>query len=179
MFNVLPDILKKEIKTDYQLHKWFVIVVAIFFLQVTFLISFLPSWVNSYSKEKELTDQVSSMSKSSSYQNADAASSVIESTNAKLKIISTNLGYPKITPLIKSILTNKAQGILISEIIYASSNATSAVISFGGVSNSRESLIKYADTLEQSKTFKKVDLPISNLAKNKDIDFSINLIISQ
>jgi hypothetical protein len=179
MFNVLPDILKKQIKTEYKLHRWLVIAFAVFFLQISAVILFLPSWVNSFSRERELTAQVNSISSSSSYQNADAASAIIQTNNVKLGIINSSFMYPKIIPLIKSILSDKTSGIRLNELFYASSNATSGIISFGGVSDTRESLIAFVDSLEQSKVFKKVDLPISNLAKNKDIEFSISLIISQ
>ena len=179
MFNLLPEIIKKEIKIDYRIRWLFVILLAVLFLQISFLIFLSPSWVNSFFREKELVSQLNEINKSSSYQDANTTSSIIESTNVKLKIINTDMEYPKVVPLIGSILSNKIPGISINELSYKFSKATVATITVSGVSKSRELLIAYVNSLEKSGVFSVVDLPISNLAKDMDIDFSMNLTVSQ
>ena len=164
---------------DYRIRRLFVILLVILFLQISFLIFLSPSWVNSFFREKEIVYQLDEIDKSSSYQDANTTSLIIESTNVKLKIINTDLEYPKVVPLIRSILSNKIYGISINGLSYKSSEATKATIIVSGVSKSRESLIAYVNALKKSDIFSVVDLPISNLAKDKDVDFSINLTVSQ
>jgi hypothetical protein len=43
----------------------------------------------------------------------------------------------------------------------------------------RESIVAFTDNLKKIDSFSKVDLPISNLAKDKNIDFSISINIEK
>jgi Tfp pilus assembly protein PilN len=81
-------------------------------------------------------------------------------------------------PIVNVILANKISGIHINEFIYTSSDGKTAAISLSGISSSREVLMNYVKILDKSGSFKNVESPISNLAKDKDFDFSINLSVS-
>ncbi len=179
MFNILPEIFRKGIKTDYQLRRLLIILIFVFIVQFSFLVFIFPSWITSYNKEKDITSQMEEINKSSSYQDADPVYSTIESTNFKLKIINTNLQYFNIVPLIKLILSNKIPGVSVGELSFVSSGAKSSTISLKGISVSRDLLILYKDALEKTKVFSRVDLPISNLAKDKNLIFTIDLTVSQ
>ena len=179
MFNVLPDILKKEIRTSYKLRRLFVVLSAVLFLQISFLIFILPSWINVFFKEKDVISQTNNLSKSTLSQNAETASAIIASTNIKLKLINTELQYPAIMPLIRSIISNKTANIHIYQFNYSVTSTTSAAVTLSGMAASRESLINYENAINNSSLFSNVDLPISNLAKNKDIDFSMSLSASK
>jgi hypothetical protein len=179
MFNALPEDLKKEIKKEYRLHRTLVTLFAVFFLQICFLIAIFPTWANSYFKEKGLATQIEDMNNSQSYQDADAVYSIIESTNLKLRVINVNLASPKVVPIVKQIISSRTSGISLSKLSFVATGGNTAVVSIEGVSKTRESLISYVSVLEKSKIFKTVDLPISNLADEKNIDFTINLTVEQ
>ena len=49
----------------------------------------------------------------------------------------------------------------------------------GGIASDRDSLIDFTESLKTINDFSAVNLPVSNLAKNKDIDFNIELKFSQ
>lgn len=177
MFNVLPENLKMQIKKEYRLRLLIVIFICIIFVLSSLLIFMLPPWVISSYKEWDVSSRVSNVSKSLSASNANAISAVVSSTNLKLNIINNTLQYPEITPIINVILINKTSGITIREFLYTSPNPQEGSITINGVANSREALVRFSKTLEQTKVFKTVDLPVSNLAKGKNIEFSVNLTI--
>ena len=177
MFNLLPAIQKEKIRTEYKLHLVTVILILVIFLEISFLILLLPSWVISYFKEKELLLNEDAANHSSIYKKAEETQAVIVQTNAKLKILNTAMEYPKLGHLVNSVISNKTSDIYINQFSYTSAGQI-ASMSITGISNTRESLVLFIKNLQSSGSFKEVNLPVSNFAKDKNIDFSINLNIT-
>ena len=76
------------------------------------------------------------------------------------------------------LLSKKTKDIYIKELAYTSLGETKAKITLVGTGATRESLVFFVKKLEESKFFEKVDLPISNFTRDRDINFSINLTVS-
>ena len=179
MFNLLPKNLKEKIKTEYKLRKITVILIFIICLQLSFLIFLTPSWLISFYKEKEVTSQSEEIKKHLSDSSLSKVIVTIRGINTKLNIINSVLKYPKIVPFINTILSKKTSSIKIDELAYVLGQENTAEIIIGGTSLTREALVSFVKALEDSKSFNKVNLPISNLAKDKNISFSISLQIIQ
>jgi len=178
MFNLLPDNLKEQIISEYKLRKLTLGVIFLLFIQVSFLVFLFPSWLVSIYKERDILKQTEEMSKSSLVSNINTAVSTINSTNTKLKVLTTVLEYPKFTPFVNAILSKKTNNIQINAIMYTSTEASMATISIQGISSTRESLVSFVKNLENLGLFEKVNLPVSNLAKEKNINFFIDLTIT-
>ncbi len=178
MFNLLPENLKDKIKKDYKLRK--ITVILIFFVCVLFsaLIFLLPSWLVSYYNEKEVVLDHKQMQDNLSDLNISSVLSTIKTINTKLNIINSNLDYPKILPYLNTILSKKTNSIHINNFTYNYAEDKTTEVTLGGVASTRESLVSFVKTLEESKSFSEVNLPISNLAKDKNIIFSIKMKIS-
>ena len=175
MFNLLTDDLKEKIKANYRLRRLVVLLIFIIFLQVSFLIFLFPSWIASLFKEKESILQTEKMNQSLLSQNTDSIASTITTINTKLNIINNTLEYHEVIPIINTILSNKTGSIHINSLTYGSVNASTSALTIQGISATRESLVLFVKSLKKSETFKVVDLPVSNLTKDKNIDFVINL----
>lgn len=178
MFNLLPESLKEKIKADYRLRRLTLILIFVLFLEASFFIFLFPSWLISLSREKEIVSETEAMNRSSLSSDTNSLISTIKSTNAKLNIINTALEYPKVVPVLNTILSKKTTGVHINQLTYTTTSAKMAIVSLGGVSSTRESLVAFVKNLERSGLFKAVNLPVSDLAKNKDIVFSLSMTIA-
>lgn len=178
MFNVLPEKLKKKIKSGYRLRLSIVIVLTIFIIQISFLVLIFPSWLSSLYKEREMLVQAENSNRATLDSNIETINSTIKAVNTRMMIINSAMKYPKVVPFIDSVLSEKSKSISINEIIYISSGENSGKIILAGTSASRDSLVLFVKKLEETKLFKKIDLPISNLTKVTNINFTIELIIS-
>ena len=58
-------------------------------------------------------------------------------------------------------------------------SATSSTVAVSGISYNREALVSFVKSLEASKVFKNVDLPISNFTKDRDIKFTFRMSVSK
>jgi hypothetical protein len=179
MFNLLPDSLKKEIKAEYKLRVIIVILVFVLFIQLSFLVFIFPSWLISLYKEKETVAQAEEMSKSERVSNINSLTSIVTDTNTKLNMLNNTLEYPEFLPLANSILAQKTSSIKLDQFYYTSQSPVTGTISLNGVSATRDSLVAFVKSLQETKLFKSVDLPVSNLTKDKNIKFSLTLTISQ
>ncbi|MEI6843232.1 MAG: hypothetical protein WCK48_01855 [bacterium] len=175
MFNVLPNFFKEEIKSEYKIRFWIVVVLFVIFIQISFLVMIFPSWLISLARQNEVTTELDATNKSSSYQNADKISTMIEDTNQKLKIIDSALTYPRFVPIVRSILDNKISGIKLNSILFSSTGSNTVALT--GISSTRETLVLFIKKLKDSGLFKDVFSPVSNFTKDKDIGFSINIIL--
>lgn len=179
MFNLLPIQIKQEVKSEYSLRRLTIILVFILGLQASFLIFLFPTWLISLYNEKEVVLQSEQASQVVSEGGVVQDGDIIKTLNTKLTVLNKVLEYPKIQTYLDVILSKKTRSISITQVSYALKDATSANMSVSGVSLSRESLVSFVKSLEETKAFKSVDLPISNLAKDKNIDFTINLVIGK
>ena len=53
------------------------------------------------------------------------------------------------------------------------------ILFIGGESLNRDSLIAFSESLKSVNKFINVDLPLANLAKNRDVDFDIKVELNQ
>lgn len=176
MFNVLPNIFKKEIKSEYYFRRLIVIFIFIIFIQITFLVFIFPSWLSSFYQYKEVSAQMESQKSTVVSQNANNILQTIKTTNQNLDIINSSFSYSKFLPLIKNIISYKTSAITLTEFTYNNSTATTTIpMSVSGMASTREDLVSFVKKLQDSGAFFDVVSPISNLAKDKDISFVINL----
>ena len=175
MFNLLPNQSKKIILKDYLVRRYSIIFMIIVFVQVWFVVLLLPSLVTSYFKEKDLSYQVELIKESDVSKDASVISDLIISTNTKLSFYENDFSYPQIIPILENLLSYKSSLVKFTDFMYEASSNSSAKISIRGNASTRDSLVSFVQKIEESGLFKEVDLPISNLAKDRNIDFAINL----
>lgn len=179
MFNLLPENLRKSIVTEYKLRLSIVVLLFVVLLQFSFLIFLFPSWLTSHYKEKDFLVKSDELNRSISALDVSSTTAFIKSINEKLSVANQTLEYPKLIPIIDSVISYKGTSIRLDGILYTVNGSNSGVLTINGMGDKRDSLVAYADSLKKIDSFKKVDLPISNLAKDKNIDFSISVNIEK
>ncbi|MFZ2522055.1 MAG: PilN domain-containing protein [Minisyncoccia bacterium] len=176
MFNLLPDSIKQEVQVEYQLRRTTVVLVFLIVIQISTLIFLFPSWILSNTKQSGLLLQLEKIEVSSLSSDAVKIQEKIKSINNELNLLNTSLEYPKFSTIVDKIISKKSSSIKLNSFSY--SGGKTWVITIKGIALTRESLVSFVDSLKSDSQFKSVDLPVSNLAKNKNIDFSVILNIS-
>lgn len=177
MFNLLPNLFKDEIKAEYNLRKWIVLLSLVLFLQISFLALTISIWTIFLDKETEASNQVKKENEVMLSQSTNDILKVINATNQKITIIDKTMFSPEILPIYDTIISQKTTGISLREFNYNSS-ATESTLSLKGLADTRETLVSFVKKLQDLKVFSNVDLPVSNLAKQKDIEFNIDIKIN-
>ena len=173
MFNLLPEDIKKTIRTDYRLRFWVVAIAICVFVQVSFLIFLSPSWLLSFYTERDLVSQTESVKRSSETADAQSIASQVSGINSKINIVTSSLEYPRLVPIVNAIISNKTRSITLTQFAISLTGPKSGSVTLAGVSATRESLVAFVKSLEDSKMFSHIDLPISKFTRNKNISFSV------
>lgn len=177
MFNLLPENLKDKINKDYNLRRAVVVFAFLIFLGATFLVFLFPSWIVSIYKEEQISLQAKNNSQSTLEADVNVVALNIKKINSELRTVDTAFGNRKVVPVIDTILSKKTKSISIKELTYKSEDPSQVTVYIEGISATRNALSTFVKNLQETKVFKAVNLPISNFAKDKDITFSINLVI--
>jgi hypothetical protein len=177
MFNLLPENLKLKIKAEYAERRIVVILIFVISLLISIIVMLLPTWLSSLYKEMETKKESDKMNQYLATFNVTPTVDLIKSINQKLNILDTLLAYQKIIPNLDIIIAQKTSAIVLTSIAYTSASGDTATISIGGKAVTRDSLVTYVKKLQDTVKFKAVDLPISNLAKDKNISFTMNVTV--
>lgn len=175
MFNLLPKEQKRSIYTEY---KFRLIILILIFLAVTGIIVavFLsPSLVLSSFRYNSLVNELQNIEKDTpELENVEGLQETAKKINDKLKIFGSE---EELSPLSiwQKIIESKTNGIKITNLSYdRNTDKISVVVS--GRSLTRESLTDFSNALEKS-GFEDVNLPVSDLARDKNLEFSITLSV--
>ena len=98
----------------------------------------------------------------------------------KISILDRNIDEYSLKDVVYEIIKNKLDGIHVSDFLYnkvQKKDGIEKVITIQGTSDTRDELLKFKDLLVGIKYFKEVNLPLSNLTKETDVYFLINIIL--
>ncbi|TSD03140.1 MAG: hypothetical protein Athens071416_201 [Parcubacteria group bacterium Athens0714_16] len=180
MANLLPKKEKDFIKKEYLIRLIIVFLSLLMVSMLLFVVFLIPSYISLVVKENTAIEQINLVKKS--VQNKDNAEvekklNLIMVKTAVLKryVEETSLG-----DVIYAIVKNKPNGIYISDILYnkiQKKDAIEKVITVQGTSETRDELLVFKESLIDVQYFKEVNLPLSNLTKDSDVSFLINIIL--
>ena len=93
-----------------------------------------------------------------------------------------NIGANQLTiEVFSKIIKFVPEKVIIDSITFSRNEAykekNGILVLVSGTSVDRNSLISFSNSLEQSKDFTFVDVPVSSLTKDKNLPFSINIFI--
>ena len=176
MANLIPPDAKKAIVTEY----WFRVVVlwsvmtgvALIFVGVLQVPTFIllsehtASFSNAYADAEE---------KKADY---EAGEQEIESANQLAKLLAANAQGRPFSELIDILDEIAGSAIVIADMQFRRSEGALQNIEIRGVAADRRALADFSTNLESHPLFLSADLPFSNLAKDKDIAFSITIVPS-
>ena len=175
MFKLLSDEARKKVSEEYILRRSVVMLVGISAVVVVGIVSLVPSYVISESHIHLAQARTAALKNSPTGGMRDELVSWLDVTNKKIKILSpntqTSIPYENFIKVINS----KPSGIRIAELEWSKTDTDTSLIVRGN-SNDRQALLDFQSKLNETNTFSKAVLPVSNFAKDKDIDFELKLV---
>jgi hypothetical protein len=180
MFNLLPYQDKYAIRSEYKKRLLVVALLFTFFVEIIGTVLLIPSLVISSARERELLDTRTALkSVTSEDEEGGTFATTLKETTDKLSFLSPakNLATPA-TAIALSASVRPA-GVHLKRFTYTvGKNYEGGTIRVEGSADTRDVLLLYKQALEREKLFTEVDLPISNFAKEKNIEFSVELTAS-
>ncbi len=177
MVNLIPEKAKKDLRIEYWLR---VTSVWLILWAVTLLASaliLLPTYVLIGEQVSSHEDSATvAMEKVAGYENV---SKQLEQTSLQAKDIVDEDKLTKFTEYLHLLNRLQGDGISIKEISLSRKEEIMDPIVISGVADNRKNLAAFRDSLLAAEGIASVDLPISNLASDKNIDFSISIVLDK
>jgi len=173
-YTFLPQSERNKLKREYRVRA---LVVLLFVLSTTVLIgitSLFPTFINSKIIEKQELSKIAEINKTNNENGLEIIKKQLNSDNLLLVNAEETTKSPTFYPIIKDIVVAKGS-VKIDSIAVTNVSTTTIDFIIQGFSFTRESLTTYKTRLETSIPGSVVVLPLSDLAKNRDIQFSLKL----
>ncbi|MEX1120221.1 MAG: hypothetical protein WD509_02940 [Candidatus Paceibacterota bacterium] len=175
MANLLPKKERKRFEWEYRSRLF---IVVLFFFGVTAMFGsalLLPSYFVSQSKEESIKRQSELLQKTIIVREKDTSVATLLATKQKIDQLTVIQNRVLQTKVIQTIIQNTDSNITIRAFYYERKGDTQGEMKISGTARSRTSLLAFSDRLKKESLFSGVDLPVSSLAQDSNITFSIVL----
>ncbi|MCW9054824.1 MAG: PilN domain-containing protein [Candidatus Pacebacteria bacterium] len=175
MANVLPQKERKRFQREYALRLGVVVLVLVIISAVFCSILLVPSFFMSILKEESIARQSELINKAIAIREKDASTASLLIFRQKLNALKEIQEQVLQTDVIETIARNTNDSVVVDALYYTKGSDATSQVKVSGRARSRTMLITFADNLNQEHLFTSVDLPVSNLAKDSNIVFSMTL----
>jgi hypothetical protein len=176
MINLIPPTAKKSLKFEYWTR---VVSVWLFVWSVALVIGaslLLPTYVLIGSQVDVYTESAAQASKKvNTYENV---SKTLVQSSQQARFVLNEAGLPEVSNYVDLLKSLEGGDIVISRVSIRRGEAGLQPIAVSGEANSRQALASFRDRLVAEPAVQEVDLPISNLAQDREISFNLTVILN-
>jgi len=174
MFDLLAQKDKDEVRHEYKRRRLVVMFILIFLTFFVGILTLLPPHLVAWYKLKELSQMETYLERSISSKSKEDLKKVILLTNTKINYLLMSPGGD-VTVTLADIVARQNGRVVINKFVFQNDQKGKLVTNLQGVAKNRDDLLQFAADLRSNIQYAKVDLPVSNFAKESDIDFAITI----
>jgi hypothetical protein len=177
MINLIPAEAKKHLVREYWVRSvtvWFflwsfVLGLGIFILIPSYVLISLQ--VDAYESSAEVADEKNA--------NFDSVAKELEQASKTAVVLADHFTHPPTTEYLALIKQFESSNISITQISIQLENGEVTPIKVIGIAEDRQALATFRARMLEDERIEAVDLPISNLAKDKQIPFDLTITIAK
>lgn len=179
-YTLLPDKEIKSLKKEYRIRLMIVMFFFVSFGVVAGLISLIPSYVFSYSREKEALKSLQALQDSRKERGTDSIMQELTDAQQLVDALGARQDGAIFSQIITEIIFRKNTQISLNSFQMSqqpAATSTTLNVVVQGKAATRDSLLAFKKSLEQNPFISKIELPPSDLAKKENISFALAFII--
>jgi hypothetical protein len=174
MLNLLPRDEKKHIKGEYVKRLSIVVFGGILSTMFVGLTLLLPAFFLSEVRENALIEQSIDMGKSTEGSGREELERILDETQQKIDILTAKKDETPLRSIFDAILRHRTEGVELTGLFYTKDGET-VTLTTSGVALRRNDLLQFSRTLEEDPLFTDIELPVSNLANDSNILFTVSI----
>jgi len=173
MINLLPDIEKKLVLKEYRFRLGIVILLFVLLLTTLMGILLVPSFVLSLYRKDAASKRAEA--------NIKPQTEEIKKLLDELRAIEVNMTMlapaTTTTPtnILSVIIKNRTAENTVTDMTYTLNEKKEVMVAVRGVARNRNSLLSFTTALEREPLITKIDVPVSNFAKNTNINYAFTV----
>ena len=174
-YTLIPEQSAKFLKKEYRIR---VLILLFLFLSLGVwigIVSLFPSYIASVTQEKKALAQAGAIEQTTQSTTTTATMAQIGAANAAISTLQAGQDTLMLSSLVEDIAGRRVPGIVITDFEIGRTGTTTTDIVINGKAASRAALVAFKGNLVADSRFSKVDLPVSNLAADTNVSFTISL----
>lgn len=175
MINLLPLEEKKKIHRDYVLRLFTVVLNIISASALIGIVTLFPSYFISDLEKRAAVDQAE-LVRETNDDGEENVALVLKEAQQKLEILSPEYEKVSIRTIFDTTISYKPSTVALTGLIYQKDDKGNIKIIINGVADRRDDLLMFSQDLKKDALFDDVELPVSNLAKDRNIKFTLTVI---
>lgn len=177
MINLIPPSAKTRIRTEYRVRAlalWLFVLAAVAGI---FAVALLPAQVLITAQSGDYF--INNVEDTSSSTEVVSTMQLLSAANEEARLIVEQAVTPTFLPIADVVnVAASRDRVSITGLGFERVTGAIAPVRVSGVAPDRTSLAAFRDALVADPRIEQVELPISNFAKNRDIEFTLSLILS-
>ena len=178
MFKLLTEEESRKVRHEYAMRRMVIILSSLILVLVVGVIGLLPTYVLSTIRYNEAQERSRIVANGNQREASSDPKAWLSKINRQLRILSPKLDTDRPSDLIDEIVDQRTSGIKLTGFSWVKSDGK-INLTISGTSRDRQTLLSFESRVNALDNLSDVTLPISNLAKDKNIDFQIKLSQSQ
>lgn len=177
MINLIPPSAKKSITREYWLR-----VISVWFVGMTVallagIVIMVPAYV--LIGLQVSASENSSREASQKIAGYESVSKDLDYANQQARAIIDNFRFLPMSDYVHMVRAHENAEVVVSEVRVNRAKEGFGPVSVVGEASNRQALATFRDRLLAEPEVESVDLPISNLAKDKDIQFTLSVVVKK
>ena len=173
-YTFLPNLEKSSLIREYRIRA---LIVLLFFISISIVIgigSLFPAYIYSSLEEKIHLRQVTDLRKTSDDATVTAIQKQLAASSAILNTVSNNIGTNIYSQALNSRVSTRGN-INLNSFAFERPTSNTLNVTISGIAPTRKDLLAFKNRLQGLSSKTTVDLPLSTLAKDSDVSFSIQI----
>lgn len=176
MINLLPPERKNQLEREYTFRIGTIYIFFFIFALVISAVALLPTYFFAHEKESTVQAQVSALQTTTQSNEITQIKTDLLSVKERMQSLIVNGEQMPFYQVVDTLASHVTPSIMITNISYTRGDGkTPTSLSLGGTAATREALTSFSQALKDDGLFENVILPVSSLAKDKDIEFHIDI----
>lgn len=180
MINLLPLEYKKNQRRALLFRVSFVVLLMFSLVVAASSVLLLPLYLSATAQVKGEKDRLDLYKTSQSFSDTETSSRTIADTNERVAVFAleeSDSQFSGVLTLLDEIIPS---GISVTDmtLLVSGENKKRTQLELRGNASTRESLVQFVDALKAQENFESVELPVSGLVKDSNIDFNMSFVIN-
>lgn len=177
MINLMPIEKRKIARRVFYARFAATLLAALGFAFLAAATALLPAYFAANVGLRVIQDSLDRETRSELSNEERAVSRVVEDLERRLDLLAAlyESKYSVSERVIDGVILRKTDDIKIREITYGASPSGERLVGIRGSANTRDALLQFRVALERDPNWDRVDLPVSNFVRDRDIDFALTL----
>jgi Tfp pilus assembly protein PilN len=170
MINLLPQNEKKNIDREYHLRRIALVLMAAIALVGIAIVLMVPMYLTSFYKSRSI-DATTASAIAKDKSDEQNYKQQIDQAKLLLKVLKPQASGMLPSNIVSLLVVNKTNDIKVNSISYSQNSPSGATVIVRGAAKTREALSAFTSALGRDKAITKVDIPVSNFAKDTNIPY--------